>query len=444
MNIVYIHTHDTGRYISPYGYKLHTPNLENFASEGVVFRHTYCAGPTCSPSRAALLTGTFPHQCGMLGLTHRGFSIYDENQHIAAYLQKNGYETVLSGVQHELTNEQVTRVYDKILNNEQYKEKLKAEYKFDIADYSSAWQAADYLNSQSGKPFFLSVGFVNTHRDYPPIAEDVNANYLRPPLVMYDNSENRDDMAAFATSVRVVDNCVGIVLNAIKQAGQENNTIVFFTTDHGIAYPRMKCNLYDDGIGVSLIMRYPEMKAAGKAFDALTSHLDVYPTLCDLANISKPEWLQGKSLAGLLNAECESVNEEVFSEVTYHAAYQPMRCVRTERYKYIYHYNSKGQLPCNIDDGIAKQFMVKAGMLDESIDQEQLFDLFLDPCERINLALADNYSDVKQDMRRRLNNWQLRTQDPVLNGEVKLPKGAVANISTAYSAKEKEFICSED
>ena len=79
MNIIYIHTHDTGRFISPYGHKIQTPTLMELAKEGTLFRQAHCAAPTCSPSRASLLTGTLPHNNKMLGLAHRGFSLKTTN-----------------------------------------------------------------------------------------------------------------------------------------------------------------------------------------------------------------------------------------------------------------------------------------------------------------------------------------------------------------------------
>ena len=81
-NILYIHSHDTGRYIQPFGYAFDTPNLQKLAEEGVLFRHCHCANPTCSPSRASLLTGTYPHQNGMFGLAHRGWRLNDYHEHI--------------------------------------------------------------------------------------------------------------------------------------------------------------------------------------------------------------------------------------------------------------------------------------------------------------------------------------------------------------------------
>src|SRR5512142_997240 len=81
-NILYIHSHDTGRYTQPYGHAVPTPNIQRLAEEGMLFRQAYCAAPTCSPSRAALLTGQSPHNNGMLGLAHRGFALYDYGHHI--------------------------------------------------------------------------------------------------------------------------------------------------------------------------------------------------------------------------------------------------------------------------------------------------------------------------------------------------------------------------
>ena len=90
-NILYIHSHDTGRYLQPYGHAIPTPNLQRLAERGVLFRRAYCAAPTCSPSRAALLTGQSPHSAGMLGLANRHFRLRDFSQHIIHTLKGAGY-----------------------------------------------------------------------------------------------------------------------------------------------------------------------------------------------------------------------------------------------------------------------------------------------------------------------------------------------------------------
>ncbi len=101
MNILYLHCHDAGRYLSPYGYAVPTPALADFARHALPARNAHCAAPTCSASRSALLTGQTPHQAGMNGLVHRGFSLAHPERHLARFLQNHGYETVLIGIQHE-------------------------------------------------------------------------------------------------------------------------------------------------------------------------------------------------------------------------------------------------------------------------------------------------------------------------------------------------------
>ena len=101
MNFIYIHTHDSGREMEPYGAGCHNPALMRLAKESILFRNAHCVAPTCSPSRAAMLTGMTAHNSGMYGLAHRGFSLNDYSQHLAPYLGKHGYYTALIGVQHE-------------------------------------------------------------------------------------------------------------------------------------------------------------------------------------------------------------------------------------------------------------------------------------------------------------------------------------------------------
>src|ERR1051326_1007530 len=98
-NILYIHSHDTGRYLQPYGHSVPAPNLQRLAEGGVLFRKAVNAAPTCSPSRASLLTGMCPHSNGMLGLAHRGFALNDYRQHLAHTLRPAGYQSVLIGLQ---------------------------------------------------------------------------------------------------------------------------------------------------------------------------------------------------------------------------------------------------------------------------------------------------------------------------------------------------------
>ncbi|WP_105616831.1 sulfatase family protein [Vallitalea okinawensis] len=432
MNIVYMHTHDTGRYIEPYGVPVKSPRLKKFAKEGTLFRNAYCAGPTCSPSRAGLLTGMSPHNAGMIGLAHRGFSLTDNNKHLVQYLKKHNYVTALSGIQHVAkSGEEIG--YDYVLTSKE--ERVGKAY-----DVANAKKACEFIESSKEQPFFLSFGMWNTHREFPEIHKSINPDYVTPPYPLADTPENREDMAAFMSSLMVADECVGMVLDTLDRLELRDETLVIFTTDHGIAFPRMKCNLYDTGIGVSLIMDYKGSKLKGKASDALISHLDLFPTICDIANIEKPDWLQGQSMVDLFEGDKEEIREELFSEVSYHAAYEPKRCIRTKRYKLIKHYDVHDQIvPANIDDSPGKSFLIEHDYLEYKVEREKLFDLYIDPVERVNLVNDERYSDIYQELSHRLDKWMEETDDPLLNGQIPLPEGAVANKLSTISPKVMDW-----
>ncbi|MFD1673986.1 sulfatase [Alicyclobacillus fodiniaquatilis] len=434
-NVLFIHTHDTGRYIQPYGYHIPTPNLMDFAQKGTLFRKAFSAAPTCSPSRSAMLTGTMPHVNGMLGLAHRGFSMTDYRKHMAHFLNQHGYETVLCGVQHE-SNQIEDLGYQKVLRTYQPGHAADA-----AEDLTNAKEVAKYLRAKETdtQPFFLSYGLLNTHRAFPADC-GVNPDYVMPPYPLPDLPETRQDFAAYMGSAQLVDQCVGEVLEALRDSGKAANTLVVFTTDHGIAFPMMKCNLYDTGIGVSFIVDYPGNPAQGKVVDALVSQLDLFPTVCDICQLPEPDWLEGKSLIPLLNGQVHTIREEVFAEVTFHAAYEPMRAIRTDRYKLICLYDDHdGYVPANIDDSASKDILMQSGILAGSRDREMLFDLYLDPVERINRISDPAYQQIYQDLSARLHTWMASTGDPLLGGAVAKPSHAIVNTRTCISPQLEEF-----
>lgn len=421
-NILYIHSHDTGRYIQPYGYAVPTPSLQKLAEQGVLFRQAFTAGPTCSPSRAGLLTGTAPHTCGMLGLAHRGWRLNDYSWHILHTLRTVGYYSALCGIQH-IAGAAAARPeeigYDRLLEN------VNIHDNRDVADKASA-----FLREKHEKPFFLSVGFFDTHRDFPsqPGPQD-DERYVRPPAPLPDTPRNRRDMACYVTSARRYDEGVGHILKTLDECGLAQNTLVICTTDHGIAFPHMKCNLSDHGIGVMLLMRGPHGFTGGKVIDSLVSQIDIFPTLCDVADAEKPGRLQGMSLLPLVEGSAEKVNDEIFSEVTFHACYEPKRCIRTERWKLILrmHPRSEPYLP-NCDDSLSKDEWLDAGWSRRAENEPvQLYDLLYDPNEMCNLAGKGEAAGVEADLRARLLDWMRRTDDPLLSGGPDLPAHFTTN-----------------
>ena len=424
-NIIYIHSHDTGRYVQPYGHAIATPHIQKLAEQGILFRQAFCAAPTCSPSRAALLTGQSAHSSGMLGLAHRGFSLHDERQHLAHTLQQAGYQTAQSGVQH-LGPDAAKLGYQRLL----------APVGKSASQVAAA--VAGYLRQGPPQPFFLDVGFFETHRDFPEPGAGEDPRHARPPQPLPDTKRTREDMAAYQASARQLDQGIGSVLEALQQSGRAEDTLVVCTTDHGIAFPGMKCNLSDHGLGVMLIIRGPGGFSGGRVCDALVSHIDLFPTLCNLGGLQKPPWLQGRSILPLVRGEAEKINEEVYGEVSYHAAYEPQRAVRTKRWKYIRRFGDR-TLPVrsNCDDGPSKEEWLAAGWGGRPVPQEQLYDLVFDPLEGGNRALDPAAEPVLEEMRSRLQRWMRATGDPLLQGPVPAPTGAQINDPDDLSPRAK-------
>src|SRR6056297_1161720 len=429
-NIIYLHTHDTGRYIEPYGFPAKTPNLMQLARKGTLFRQAFSAAPTCSPSRAGMLTGKTPHTVGMYGLAHRGFSLHDYGEHLVQFLNKNGFETVLCGMQHVAADKNVIG-YDLILDKD---EKT-------VKDWPNVEKTEKYLSGrQNDRPLFFSFGMEYTHREFDDIDEEINFDYVMTPAGLPDNSDIRKDMAAFLSSVKHADQCLGRVLKAVEKAGMEENSLIIYTTDHGIAFPGMKSTLFDSGTGVSLIFKFPNNPKKGEVVDALVSQLDIFPTICALFGLKAPDNLEGSSILPLLYDRTDEIRKEVFAEVSYHAAYEPMRSVRTKRYKYIRFFGDYDQyVPSNIDDSLSKDFVLSSGYLDQKRDEEMLFDLYLDPQEKNNLIDDRKYQKTYEKLKNKLNKWMQDTDDPLLEGKVKRPKNTVVNKLSSLSAEDDDF-----
>ncbi len=349
----------------------------------------------------------------MLGLAHRGWSLNDYDHHIVHTLHEAGYHSVLIGEQHISKRPDVIG-YDRVI-------KIATTRASDVAPVT-----IDVLRDPPGRPFFLSVGFFETHREFfrPAAGED---RYVLPPSNLPDTPQTRADMAAFAASARSLDDGIGAVLGALDDLGLAGDTLVICTTDHGMAFPGAKTTLTDRGIGVFLIMRGPGGFEGGTVSDALVSHIDLYPTVCDLLEIEAPAFLQGESLMPLVTGERESVRDAIFAEGTYHAAYEPQRAVRTPRWKFIRRFGDPAPVLVNTDDSPSKDLWVQAGWAERAVDQEQLYDLLFDPAEAHNLAAAPSAQPVKDELSAMLDRWMEETADPLLDGPIPAPPGAEYN-----------------
>ena len=417
-NIIILVPHDTGQFISPYGIDtVDTPACERLASEGVRFSNHFCTSPLCSPARAALVTGRYSHQNGVHGLVMNvtgGFDLADnpEERHLVSYLKEAGYQSALIGGMHE----------------SKYPDRLgfdSHEWDADIRDIPTAMDG--WLGARDkGRPFYLQVGSWVNHRDTDgsgwethEIEPDEAKGVWMPPYLR-DSEQLRKEMAQMQGAVKRYDAAVGQMLDIIDKHGIAENTILVSTTDHGIDFPRAKGTLYDPGIETLMMIRYPAGGwGEGRVVDALSSHIDLVPTLLEAVGIGIPDNLAGRSYLPLLEGRDYTENEHVFAEKTYMDLYDPRRAVRSKRYKYIRHFEV-----CTIQD--ARYYIVPRWHMFKGNDwvrqaTEELYDLEEDPWESSNLARDPKYAEVKEHMSKTLAQWMKDTDDPIIHGPIQSP-----------------------
>ncbi len=445
MNLIYIHTHDSGTITGAYGYGPESSAIKDFAKDALLFRKAFTVSPTCSPSRASLLTGLYPHENGMIGLANRGFSLNDYDDHLVSILKKNGYHTVLSGIQHEAGRYTDHEIGAEIIG---YNENISVDFDMSSEDKLSEWdklnteRTVEWLkNYDQSEPLFLSFGLFSTHRPFPVIDQKTyNEQYISAPQFLPDEPDIRSDYSDYLESLAIADECFGKILQGIKDAGLYDNSIILFTTDHGIAMPFSKCNLTDQGIGVSFIMRHPDMQTKGETTESLISQVDFLPTIVELLELDYDKQLSGHSFKELLNNKEVEVRDEIFSEINFHTSYEPMRSIRTKRYKYIRYFdkNYKKYNLSNIDESETKDFYLNHELTSRYKSEEYLFDLVYDPTERNNLAEDKEYTAVLEEMRERLKEYMSKTKDPLLNGSIEIKDDWKVNKSTTKVASSKD------
>ncbi len=384
-----------------------SPTLDALAAGCVTFDKSFCTAPQCSPSRAALHTGRYPHTTGVLGLAHQpfGWRIDPRERHVAHILRDIGYRTSLVGMQHlvecgsehELGYQQVTSV----------------QPAYEEADVAIAQLGELY---SSGQPFYLEVGFEEPHRpyDFGGAVPDISRGVAVPPYLP-DTSESHDDFAALQGAIRQMDTAVGRILAAV-----DDNTLVVFVTDHGLAMPRAKCTLYDPGIEVALLMRGPGI-SHGRVVSELVSNVDIAPTLLDAVGQPSEPTMHGRSFWPLLLEQQYVPRQEVFAEKTYHTAYEPMRAIRTDKHKLILN------LEVGLRFDVAGDIMtspIYPLMIPEMLGTRpvvELYDLQRDPWERTNLTDSAAVEGAQTDLLRRLLRWMEETDDPLLRAPVTSP-----------------------
>ncbi|GAA2052860.1 sulfatase family protein [Williamsia deligens] len=407
-NVLFVHWHDLGRHLACYGAQgVVSPVLDTLAADGVLLTDAHAAAPLCSPARGALFTGRYPHSTGLIGLAHHGFEYHDDVRTLPAILSSHGWATQLYGMQHESSD--------------------PSRIGFDDWDVSDS--RCDHVVARSQEwlrehgtdgPFLLTAGFFETHRpypadEYPP--EDPSA--VTVPPFLPDARPVREDIAGLQASITKADAAVGRLLDTLAELALDATTWVVFITDHGVAFPRAKSTLYEAGTGVACIIRPPTARGVTPHhYDDLFSGVDLSPTILDALGLDVPDDMEGFSHATEMfgpPVDADAVRSEVFTEKTFHDSFDPIRAVRTTTHRYIENYARRPALSLPLDILDSPSALALDGSQDLPRPERELYDLRVDPLERINLADDPAHATIRDDLAARLHRWRTETGDELLD-----------------------------
>ena len=426
-NVIIYASHDTGRHISPYGVaSVPTPNAARVAREGVLFRNAFATAPSCSASRASLFTGRYPHAAGLSGLARAstGFTLTADAVHLANHLKRRNYRTALFGLAHEATGGDSPPAHLDALDFDYRQHGYRPAR--ELVDDFARW----LTHQDPSAPFYAQICPAETHRDFRigNAQPDCSLGVTVPPYLKRSKALT-EDLAWFQGSINNWDAGLGRIL-AIIDGRLATNTLLIVTTDHGIPYPRAKASLYDAGLEIMLLMRYPTVLMAGTTYDELISNVDIVPTILEAVGSGIEHGLQGRSCWPLLTAAKYQARDRVFAERTFHTSYDPVRAVRTSRFKYIRNfesvrpdwYYSEGVERHRTIRGVKQSSRIMRQLDPKSRPWEELYDLTSDPLELDNLAERREYSTTKQELTRALFRWMRDTDDPLLQGPIPSPR----------------------
>lgn len=400
-----------------------TPTFDRVAREGMVFTHAFSAAPSCTPSRAAILTGQAPHRLAEGGNLHgflpKKFPVYPD------LLEDAGYIVGVTRKGWGPGNFQAGgRTRNPAGNNfKNFEEFLKTV--------------------PADKPFCFWFGSQDPHRPYEKgsgLAAGLNPRDVVVPAYLPDTPETRNDILDYYLEVQRFDREVGELLQALEQSDRASNTLVVITGDNGWPFPRGKANLYDAGTRQPLAIRWPAKMQGGRTSDAFVNLADLAPTFLDAAGLKPPAEMTGQSLMPLLEGKPQTGRDMVFVERERHANVRagdlsyPARAVRTKQFLYIRNIRPerwpvgdpemwKAVGPFGDCDGSpskelildrrnSKEFKLFFTLGFAKRPAEGLYDVVKDPHQITNLAYRAEFGDIKQQLKVTLARWMEATQDP--------------------------------
>ncbi|MDA1143230.1 MAG: sulfatase [Planctomycetota bacterium] len=445
-NVILICSEDHGPHFGCHGDpNARTPFLDQLAAAGVRFdsHHTTCA--ICSPGRASLLTGLYPHQNGQINLATHQYGMYRPFANLVSILKEHGYRTGRIGKLHVLPEEAFP--FDFVWRDP---ERISFQHR-DV--FKTAEVAGDFAANGS-EPFLLYACFADAHLPELHQSYGVPENPLSgddiqlPDFCPIDAPHIRDRLAGYYNCLERLDKGVELLVEAVrKQTGRE--TIVIFTTDHGQQFIRGKVTCYEGGLRVPLILNAPGRISAGLVRKELTSHVDILPTLLEMLGLPAQDNRPGRSLMPLANGRDVPWREHVVGQWTgWPGSWFPQRSIRDKRYKLIINYmperdeaGARYYLPPGLwetslteaDFAAAPEDLKQALQRAAQPPREELYDLHEDPQEIFNLAGEEALQSIQNHLRDTLAQWQTELDDRIADPEV------LAALAEMHEHIERDF-----
>lgn len=414
-NIVLLSWHDTGRHLGCYGHKtVATPHLDLLAEKSLRLTNAYACAPVCGPSRTGMLTGRYPNSNGMYGQCHEGWTLNDDEEHLAGRLRRMGYACCVAGFQHEARMVDVEGLgFDAAVANvpEEGRWFPPVPRASRVVEAGLEWMD----RGDVGQPRYLQIGFWETHRPYlePAIRPDDSLGVEVPDYIT-DTPTARNDFAELQGAIRAADAALGQLVAGLKHRGLWENTLFIFVTDHGLAVPRAKLTGYDPGLEIAMLCHWPKHIQPG-THSGLVSNVDLLPTLSDWMGLGRdPRW-QGQSFAELPATEAR---KGIFA-----CCYEgDLRILRTDRYKLIRNLSKLRQYRCPVDLDDAGHFVLQRERGCKPVSELELYDLVEDRLETVNLVDSPAHRGVLEELEAELLQWMRDSSDPALEGPMWAPR----------------------
>lgn len=400
---------DLGAYGHP---NIHTPNIDKLAKNGLLFNNVYLTASSCSPSRASIITGRYPHNTDAEELH---WPLPPEQTTFPEKLKEAGYWTVASGKWH--LGPQVMDRFD-IVDEIAYAAP---------ENYSGGETWSNLIETRpKDKPFFMWFASWDAHRAFPEgeLPHNHTEADLRIPPYYPQTELMKQNFLHYYDEISRFDLLVGRVVKTLETEGIADNTLIFIMADNGRPYARDKTTLYDSGIKTPFIAYWPGQIPAGVSSGAIVSAVDIAPTVLHLAGVTKPDTVQGKTFHEVLESPDMKFRKYAFSEKNWHDFTDHGRTVRSEHYRYIRnHFIDLPATPTadTVYDPIwaERVKMYKAGQLTplQQIPfivprpKEEFYDLRSDPLESNNLVDNPNMQNLLNEHRVVLDKWMEDTED---------------------------------